>query len=107
MTCANICGVQLGIVDISPGKPLLYQFAWKLVEFIKNKNFNRWHVHNAQSLIHLPLLFMAKLHQFFMHLTAFSQNSLNTNKVEHGITSSNQGLNIKKCPLQLNLRQSF
>jgi hypothetical protein len=27
MTCANICGVQLAIVDISLGKPLLYQFA--------------------------------------------------------------------------------
>jgi hypothetical protein len=25
MTCANICGVQLAIVDISLGKPLLYQ----------------------------------------------------------------------------------
>jgi hypothetical protein len=40
MTCANICGVQLAIVDISLGKPLLYQFVWKLIKFIKNKNFN-------------------------------------------------------------------
>jgi hypothetical protein len=29
MTCTNICGVQLAIVDISLGKPLLYQFARK------------------------------------------------------------------------------
>jgi hypothetical protein len=107
MTCANICGIQLAIIDISPGKPLLYQFAWKLDKFIENKKFYRWHARNAQSLFHLPLLFMAKLHQFFMHLTAFSRNSLNTNKVEHGITSGDQGLNIKKCPLWLNSRQSF
>ena len=27
MTCANMCGVQLAMVDIAAGKPLLYQFA--------------------------------------------------------------------------------
>ncbi len=38
MMCANICGVQLAIVNVSEGKPLLYQFAWKLIKFIENKN---------------------------------------------------------------------
>jgi hypothetical protein len=28
MTCANVCGVQLVIVDDSTSKPILYQFAW-------------------------------------------------------------------------------
>jgi hypothetical protein len=37
MTCANMCGVQLTMVDIAAGKPLLYQFAWKIIRFIKNK----------------------------------------------------------------------
>ena len=27
MTCANVCGVQLAIVDVSTSKPILYQFA--------------------------------------------------------------------------------
>jgi hypothetical protein len=26
-TCANICGIQLAIVDITAGKPILYQYA--------------------------------------------------------------------------------
>ena len=37
MTCANICGVQLAMIDITAGKPLLFQFAWKAIRFIKNK----------------------------------------------------------------------
>ena len=37
MTCANVCGVQLAIVDVSTSKPILYQFAWKLIKFIENK----------------------------------------------------------------------
>ena len=27
MTCANMCGVQLAMIDIAAGKPILYQFA--------------------------------------------------------------------------------
>jgi hypothetical protein len=27
MTCANICGVQLAMINITTGKPLLFQFA--------------------------------------------------------------------------------
>ncbi len=38
MTCANMCGVQLAMVNIAAGKPLLYQFAWKIIRFIKKKN---------------------------------------------------------------------
>jgi hypothetical protein len=37
MTCANMCGIQLAMVDIVAGKPLLYQFAWKIIRFIENK----------------------------------------------------------------------
>ncbi len=40
MMCANICGIQLAMVDILAGKPLLYQFAWKMIRLIKNKNKN-------------------------------------------------------------------
>jgi hypothetical protein len=107
MTCANICGVQLTIVDISLGKPLLYQFAWKLIKFIKNKIFNHWHAHNAPSLVHLPMFFMGKLQQFFQHLALFSQNSINTNKVEHGITTSDQGLDSKKIAIAVKLGSKF
>ncbi len=37
MTCANMCGVMLAIVDVSKSKPLLYQFAWKIIKFIEKK----------------------------------------------------------------------
>jgi len=33
MTCANVCGVQLAIVDVSTSKPILYQYTWKLIKF--------------------------------------------------------------------------
>ena len=38
MTYANMCGVQLAMIDIPAGKPLLYQLAWKIIRFIENKN---------------------------------------------------------------------
>ncbi len=103
MTCANNYGVQLAIVDISLGKPLLYQFAWKLIKFIESKNFNRWHARNAPSLVHLPVFFMGKLHQFFQNLALFSQNSINTNKVEHSITTSALGLDSKNIAITVKL----
>jgi hypothetical protein len=37
MTCMNMCGVQLAIVEVSTTKPLLYQFALKMIKFIENK----------------------------------------------------------------------
>jgi hypothetical protein len=38
MTCTNICGVQLAITNIASGKPLLYQYAYKMIRFIEKKN---------------------------------------------------------------------
>jgi len=84
MTCANICGVQLAMVDITAGKPLLFQFAWKVIRFIENKKTKTWMRDNSDSIAHLPMIFMSKTHQFFMHLASFSQNSINTNKIETG-----------------------
>jgi hypothetical protein len=40
MTCANMCGVQLAIVNVSTTKPLLYQFALKMIKFLEKKNLN-------------------------------------------------------------------
>ncbi len=39
---------------------------------------------NSDSIAHLPMVFMAKIHQFFMHLALFLQNLINTNKIEIG-----------------------
>jgi hypothetical protein len=85
MTCANMCGVQLAIVDVSTNKPLLYQFALKMIKFIENKNTRTWMRDNMDAIAHLPMVFMGKTHQFFQHLASFSQNSINTNKVELGL----------------------
>jgi hypothetical protein len=87
MTCANMCGMQLVIIIIAAGKPLLFQYAYKMIHFSKNKKIVCWYACNAQQLVHLPMLFMAKLHQFFQNLALFSQNSINTNLVEHGAIS--------------------
>jgi hypothetical protein len=84
MTCANICGVQLAMINITTGKPLLFQFAWKTIRFIENKKTKTWMRDNSNCLAHLPMVFMSKIHQFFMHLASFSQNSINTNKIETG-----------------------
>ena len=40
---------------------------------------------NSEDIAHLPMVFMGKIHQFFQHLTSFSQNSIDTNKVELGL----------------------
>ena len=84
MTCANICGVQLAMVDMTAGKPLLFQLAWKVIRFIENKKTKTWMRDNSDCIAHLPMIFMSKIHQFFMHLASFSQNSINTNKIETG-----------------------
>ena len=34
MTCANICGMQLAIINVAEEKPLLYQYAYKMIRFI-------------------------------------------------------------------------
>jgi hypothetical protein len=87
MTCANICGMQIAIVDVLSVKPLLYQFANKLIKFIKIKKTKTWMRDNIDSLVHLPMVFMAKLYKFFQHLVLFSQNLINTNKIELAYTN--------------------
>ena len=42
---------------------------------------------NMNAIAHLPMVFMAKTHQFFQLLASFSQNSINTNKVELGLAN--------------------
>ncbi len=37
---------------------------------------------NLDAIAHLPMVFMAKIHQVFQLLAFFLQNSINTNKVE-------------------------
>jgi hypothetical protein len=39
---------------------------------------------NSDCIAHLPMVFMSKIHQFFIHLASFSQNSINTNKIKTG-----------------------
>jgi hypothetical protein len=39
---------------------------------------------NKDVIAHLPIYFMAKIHQLFRYLASFSHNSVNTNKVEIG-----------------------
>jgi hypothetical protein len=34
MTCANICGMQLAIINVAEEKPLLYQYAYEMIRFI-------------------------------------------------------------------------
>jgi hypothetical protein len=105
MTCANMCGMQLAIINVASNKPLLYQYAWRMICFIKNKKFTCWHACNAQLLAHLPMLFMGKLHQFFQNLALFSQNSVNTNLVEHGATGDN--LDIKNITIAVKFAAKF
>ena len=82
MTCANMCGIQLAMINILAGKTLLYQFAWRIIRFIENKKAKNWMCNNSDHITHLLLLFMGKIYQFFMHLSSFSQNLINTNKIE-------------------------
>ncbi len=84
MPCANICGVQLAMIDITAGIPLLFQFAWKAIRFTENKKTKTWMRNNSDSIAYLPMVFMSNIHQFFMHLASFLQNLINTNKIETG-----------------------
>jgi hypothetical protein len=79
MTCANMCGVKLVIVDDSKSKPLLYQLAWKFIKIIKNKKTKTWMHNNKDAITHMPMIIMGTLHQFFQHLASSSQNSINPN----------------------------
>jgi hypothetical protein len=98
-TYTNICGVQIAIVDAASAKPLLYQFAIRLIKFIEKKG-KTWMRDNIDSLVHLPMVFMVKLHQFFQHLALFSQNLINTNKLklaEHNLDSKNGTIAGQAC----------
>jgi hypothetical protein len=51
------------------------------------------------------MLFMAKLHQFFQNLALFSQNSINTNLVEHGATGDE--LDIRNVSIVVKFAAKF
>jgi hypothetical protein len=99
MIATNICGVQMVSVDTSPQKPLLYQFAWKMLKYVENKKLVCWHSRNSTSLHHLPMVFMGNLHKFFKNLALFSQNSIET-PTELSITSFTATLKQKSLPLR-------
>jgi hypothetical protein len=105
MMCANMYGMQLAIINIAAGKPLLFQYPYKLICFIENKKIAHWYACNAQQLVHLPMLFMAKLHQCFQNLALFSQNSINTNLVEHGATGDK--LDIRNVSIAVKFAAKF
>jgi len=102
-TCANMCGVMLAIVDVSKSKPLLYQVAYKFIKLIKNKKTQTWMRENNDSIAHVPFVLMGKLHQCFQHLASFSQNSINTNKVE----LNDNTLDIKQVAIAVKLISKF
>jgi hypothetical protein len=54
---------------------------------------------NIDSLLHIPIVFMAVLHQFFQHLALFSQNLINTNKLGH----ANPNLDSKNVTIAVKL----
>ena len=58
---------------------------------------------NIDLLAHLPMVFMGKLHQYFQHLTLFSQNSINTNKIE----LANPNLDLKNIKIAVKLASKF
>ena len=103
MMCANICGMQIAIINVVSAKLLLYQFAIKLIKLIKNKKTKTWMSNNIDSLAHLPMVFMAKLHQLFQHLALFSQNLINTNKIKF----ANTNLDLKNITIMVKLASKF
>ena len=58
---------------------------------------------NSDSITHLPFGLMGKLHQFFQHLVSFSQNSINTNKVE----TNDNTLDVKQVTTAVKLVSKF
>ena len=99
-----MCGVMVANVDVLKTKPLLYQVAYKFIKIIKNKKKSRtWMRDNSKSIANLPFVFMAKLHQFFQDLASFSQNSVNTNKVE----INHQNFDVKQVATAVRLMTKF
>jgi hypothetical protein len=64
MTCANICGIQHAIIDVATAKPLLYQFAWRSIKFIKKRDTKTWMRDNKNLLAHLPMVSCLKSTSF-------------------------------------------
>ena len=58
---------------------------------------------NSDCIAHLPMVFMSKIHQFFIHLASFSQNSINTNKIETG----NDKFECKQVSVAVKLASKF
>ena len=71
MTCANMCGVQLAIINVSTNKPLLYQFALKMIKFIENKNMPRFTFDHFDSFIYSISLIALHIRNNIFHLGAF------------------------------------
>ncbi len=55
------------------------------------------------AIAHLPMVFMAKIHQFFKLLASFLQNLINTNKFKLGLTD----LDDKHLKTAINLATKF
>jgi hypothetical protein len=89
MTCANICGIQLAMVNILAGKPLLYQFAWKMIGLIKNKKTKTWMRDNSD-IAHLPMVFMAKFTSFSCTLHRSHKIQSTLTKLKWVISNSRQ-----------------
>jgi hypothetical protein len=102
--CANICGIQLAIINITAGKPLLYQYAWKMIRLIENK-LSLAGMRATCSPSRTCPCFCWKTSSFFQHLALFSQNSINTNLVEH--SNHGKGLNIKSVSTAVKLASKF
>ncbi len=103
MTCTNMCGAMLAIVDVTKSKPLLYQVAWKFIKLIENKKMKTWMRKNSDNIAHLSFVLMGKIHKFFQSLALFSQNLINTNKVE----LNNSSLNTKQIEAAVKLVTKF
>jgi hypothetical protein len=58
---------------------------------------------NRDAIVHLQMIFMGKLHQFFQHLISFLQNFINTNMVEIGDST----LEIKHITIGVKLAAEF
>ncbi len=85
--CANMSCMQLMIVDISASKPILYQFAWKLIKFIESKN-KTWARNNKDAIMQLPMVFLGG------GSTSFSSILLHSCRIPSTVTTLNSATTI-------------
>ena len=90
MTCANICGIQLAMVDILAGKPLLYQFAWKMIRLIKNKKQKLGSAITLTALRTCPWFSWQKFTSFSCTLHRSHKIQSTLTKLKWAITNSRQ-----------------